>query len=253
MEACVDSIESAINAVRGGAKRLELCSALSEGGLTPSVGLLKLVKSQVAVPVFCMIRPRRGDFLYSDLELKVMERDISSLTGSGADGVVFGCLTPEGEVNVKSCSRLVSAVKSSKPGCHMTFHRAIDMTRDIFKAAEVVRDLGFSRILTSGGKTNALEGKEIIRILIESLKENLIVVPGGGINKSNLADILKHTDAFEFHGSARVKVESAMVYKNEDLHMAAGESGSEFVQYVTSREVVDNLIQIYKDVKLRSF
>lgn len=249
----MDSVESAINAVRGGAKRLELCSALSEGGLTPSLGFLKLVKSQVAVPLFCMIRPRGGDFLYSELELKVMELDIVALTGGGADGVVFGCLTPEGEVNVKSCTRLISTAKNSKPDCQMTFHRAIDMTKDIFKAAETVKDLGFSRILTSGGRPTALDGQETIRVLIENLKENVIVVPGGGINKTNLEEILKHTNAFEFHGSARARLESEMVYRNQELRMGTtGTGASEFEQYVTSKEAVIQLNRIYKDVKLGS-
>jgi len=249
MEICVDCLESAINGVRGGVKRIELCSALSEGGLTPSVGLLKVLKSNIVVPVFCMIRPRGGDFLYSELELQAMEEDIKALLGEGANGLVFGCLTSTGEVDVESCNRLISVARKINPEIDLTFHRAIDHTRDIMVAVEKIKSLGFSRILTSGGESSAITGKDVIRDLIEEHGDSkFIIFPGGGINADNLDELLTHTNCFEFHASARTSVESKMEYKNEDCSL--GTSSSEYSRLVSTIPSVSPLTKIYKDVKM---
>jgi copper homeostasis protein len=252
MEACVDCVQSALNAVRGGAKRLELCSGLSEGGLTPSIGLLKTIKSQIVVPVFCMVRPRDGDFLYCDLEVKVMEEDIKMLLSGGADGLVFGCLTKDGKVDTVLCSRLVNTARKYSSGVELTFHRAIDLTEDIASAAETIKQLGFSRVLTSGGMKTAELGKDIIRDLICKYdKSEMIVIPGGGLNESNLEDVLKHTNAFEFHASAREELHSQMEFRNANCAM--GSNSSEYSRQISTIDRVSNLTLIFKNVKLSTF
>jgi len=251
MEVCVDCIESAVYALRGGAKRIELCSALSEGGLTPSIGLLRTIRAQIVAPIFCMIRPRDGDFLYSDLELTIMEEDIQALLKEGANGLVFGCLTKDGQVDEPACSRLISTAKKSKPEVELTFHRAIDLSRDLFESAKAIHKLGFKRILTSGGKQTAEEGKDVIRDLISSYGDSsdLIVFPGGGINPDNLGDLLEHTNAFEFHASARQNQPSKMEYQNPSCSL--GSNSSEYSRKVSTVEAVSQLTRIYKEVKLK--
>ena len=208
-QVCVDSVESAFNAARGGASRLEVCSALSEGGLTPSPGLLTVIQENVTIPCFAMIRPRPGDFVYSDMELLAMEKDICVMIDSGAKGLVFGCLDVRGDVDVKQVTKLVSTAKSKQSDISLTFHRfssvqssqrlsflsprAIDMTRDLHQAATTVAQLGFERILTSGGQSKAIQGIEKIACLVKELGDKVIVMPGGGISEDNLEEIQTKT------------------------------------------------------------
>ncbi|CAL8283940.1 unnamed protein product [Arctogadus glacialis] len=163
MEVCVDSVESAVNAERGGAARLELCSSLLEGGLTPSVGLLQVVKQNVKVPIYVMIRPRGGDFLYSEQEVEVMRRDIQLMKSNGADGLVLGVLTEDGRVDAELCMELLVL---SRP-LPVTFHRAFDMVQDPAAALETLVSLGFQRLLTSGCDCSALEGLPVLRRLVQ--------------------------------------------------------------------------------------
>lgn len=244
MEVCVDSVESAFNAARGGASRLEVCSALSEGGLTPSPGLLTVIQENVTIPCFAMIRPRPGDFVYSDMELLAMEKDICVMIDSGAKGLVFGCLDVRGDVDVKQVTKLVSTAKSKQSDISLTFHRAIDMTRDLHQAATTVAQLGFERILTSGGQSKAIQGIEKIACLVKELGDKVIVMPGGGISEDNLEEIQTKTKCVEFHASARVVKSSEMEYKNPTCSL--GLRGEEYSQMVTSTERVAKLIKIYK-------
>ncbi|XP_067858110.1 copper homeostasis protein cutC homolog isoform X2 [Heptranchias perlo] len=174
MEVCVDSVESAVNAERGGASRIELCSSLMEGGTTPSIGLLQVIKRYVNIPVFAMIRPRGGDFFYSDSEIEVMKADIKLAKANGVDGTVFGALTEDGRVNAEVCMELIA---ESRP-LPVTFHRAFDMVHDPTVALECLISLGFERVLTSGCDSTALEGLPTIRHLVEQAKRRIIVVPG---------------------------------------------------------------------------
>jgi len=244
MEVCVDSVESAFNAARGGASRLEVCSALSEGGLTPSPGLLTVISDNVTIPCFAMIRPRPGDFIYSEMELLAMEKDIGMMIEAGAKGLVFGCLNSKGDVDVKQVTRLVSVAKHKQSTISLTFHRAIDMTRDLQEAANVVVQLGFDRILTSGGHSKALDGMENIAALVKDLGDRVIVMPGGGISEDNLEEIQTKTKCVEFHASARTVKSSQMEYQNSDCSL--GQRGEEYSLMVTSTERVANLIKIYK-------
>uniref|UniRef100_A0A9L0SC05 Copper homeostasis protein cutC homolog n=1 Tax=Equus caballus TaxID=9796 RepID=A0A9L0SC05_HORSE len=171
MEVCVDSVESAVNAERGGAGRIELCSGLLEGGTTPSMGVLQVVKQCVQIPVFVMIRPRGGDFLYSDREVEVMKADIRLAKLYGADGLVFGALTEDGHIDKELCMSLVAICRPLP----VTFHRAFDMVRDPVAALETLLTLGFERVLTSGCDSSALEGLPLIKRLIDQLQVLLVV------------------------------------------------------------------------------
>ncbi|KAM9804208.1 copper homeostasis protein cutC homolog [Neosynchiropus ocellatus] len=211
MEVCVDSVESAVNAERGGAGRLELCSSLSEGGLTPSLGLLQIVKRYVKIPVYVMVRPRGGDFLYSDQEVEVMKKDLELMKAHGADGLVLGALTEDGCVDAELCMDFLAAARPLP----VTFHRAFDMVHDASLALETLISLGFQRVLTSGCDSSALEGLPVIKKLIEQAKSRIAVMPGGGITERNLQRILEGSGAQEFHCSARSSRDSAMKYRCE--------------------------------------
>ncbi|XP_014281691.1 copper homeostasis protein cutC homolog isoform X2 [Halyomorpha halys] len=199
MEVCIDNLESAINAERGGAIRLELCSALSDGGLTPSVGFLRIVKQKVKIPVFVMIRPRSGDFIYSEDEIEIMSEDMKILQENGADGFVFGITTSTGKIDIERCSKLMKLA-----GNHpVTFHRAFDTVKDPLESLEEIISLGFQRILTSGLQASASLGTSLLRQLIDVSKGRIIIMPGAGIKPDNLHFILKETNPVEFHGSAK--------------------------------------------------
>ncbi|XP_037638376.1 copper homeostasis protein cutC homolog isoform X1 [Sebastes umbrosus] len=224
MEACVDSVESAINAERGGAGRLELCSSLLEGGLTPSQGLLQVVKQYVKIPVYVMIRPRGGDFLYSDREVEVMRKDIELMKRHGADGLVLGALTEDGRVDAELCMELLAAARPLP----VTFHRAFDMVHDPVVALETLISLGFQRLLTSGCDNSALEGLPLIKRLVDQAKERIDIMPGGGITERNLQRILEGSGAQEFHCSARSSKDSAMKFRNTCVTMGAAFSAPEY-------------------------
>lgn len=189
MEVCVDSLESAIAAFEGGANRIELCSSLNEGGLTPSVGLYRSIRKNIpqstGFKIFCMIRPRSGDFLYSDSEIDCMEEDIKEFIELKADGLVFGAVTPEGLVDEEVMRELLTLIPPLK-GISTTFHRAFDMcSNDWQTSLDIVRRLGFTRLLTSGQEKNAFEGRKRIREYVEYIQqhelnnaEQLIIIPG---------------------------------------------------------------------------
>ncbi|XP_073096661.1 copper homeostasis protein cutC homolog isoform X2 [Manis javanica] len=212
MEVCVDSVESAVNAERGGAGRIELCSGLLEGGTTPSMGVLQVVKQYVQIPVFAMIRPRGGDFLYSDREVEVMKADIRLAKLYGADGLVFGALTEDGHIDKELCMSLV----------------AFDMVHDPVAALETLSTLGFERVLTSGCDCSALEGLPLIKRLIDQAKGRIVIMPGGGITDRNLQRILEGSGATEFHCSARSARDSGMKFRNSSVAMGASLSSSEY-------------------------
>ncbi|TWW78867.1 copper homeostasis protein cutC homolog [Takifugu rubripes] len=224
IEVCVDSVESAVNAERGGAGRLELCSSLTEGGLTPSLGLLQVLKQYVKIPVYVMIRPRGGDFLYSDQEVQVMRKDIELMKKHGADGLVLGALTEDGQVDAELCMELLAAARPLP----VTFHRAFDMARDPVGTLEMLVSLGFQRVLTSGCDTSALEGLPVIKRLIDQAKGRITIMPGGGITERNLQRILEGSGAEEFHCSARSSKDSAMKYRNTSVAMGASLSAPEY-------------------------
>ncbi|XP_066549436.1 copper homeostasis protein cutC homolog [Amia ocellicauda] len=244
MEVCVDSVESAINAERGGAGRIELCSGLLEGGITPSIGLLQVVKQYVQIPVFVMIRPRAGDFLYSDHEVEVMKTDIHLSKSHGADGLVLGTLTEDGRVDTELCMELLAACRPLP----VTFHRAFDMVHDPMVALETLISLGFERVLTSGCDVSALEGLPLIKRLVEQAKGRITVMPGGGISERNLQRILEGSGAQEFHCSARSSRDSAMKFRNSCVSMGAALSTPEYSVKVADVTKVRTLNAIAKNI-----
>ncbi|XP_011501678.1 PREDICTED: copper homeostasis protein cutC homolog, partial [Ceratosolen solmsi marchali] len=199
LEICVDSLESIQNALEGGADRLELCNALSEGGLTPSFGLARLAKRISTIPVFAMIRIRGGDFVYESDELDAMLEDLKLLKTIGIDGFVFGALTNTRQLDIPACKKIIEA---SDP-LPVTFHRAFDDVDDPMQALDKIHELGFSRILTSGQSKSAVEGVDLIAKLIEQANYKIIIMPGAGINESNILSIKVKSSATEFHGSAK--------------------------------------------------
>lgn len=244
MEVCVDSVESGINAEEGGALRVELACNLVEGGTTPSVGLLRTLKRRIRIPVFAMIRPRGGDFVYSEDEFDVMREDVTALKESGADGFVFGVLTPDGEVDRERCSTLLQLAKPLPA----TFHRAFDMVQDPFKSLEAVISLGFSHVLTSGLESSALEGAETIKKLIQSAKGRIVVIPGGGITERNVKRILRETTATVFHGSARTRRDSAARFRNTRVSMGASFGPPEYGTKVADPQRISSMVAIAADV-----
>ena len=194
LEISVESVEAAAAAERGGADRIELCSNLSVGGLTPDLALILGVRQQIQIPIFVMIRPRAGDFVYTPAEFTQMKNSLAEAKDSGADGLVFGILKPNGTLDV---DRTCELVERAKP-LPVTFHRAFDACPDFLQALEDVSRSGACRILTSGGSASAFEGIDNIAMLI-TVADQVTIVPGAGINMKNILQIAAATGAREFH------------------------------------------------------
>jgi copper homeostasis protein len=238
IEICVDSVEGAIAAERGGADRVELCDNLLEGGTTPSAGMVRVVRKSVRIGLQMMIRPRGGDFLYSAEEIEVMREDIRSARELGADGVVFGCLTPEGGIDAELTRELV---RLARP-LNVTFHRAFDMCRDAESALETLIELGVDRVLTSGHEATCVEGLEMLAALQKQARGRIIVLPGGGITPRNAAKIVSATGVSEIHLSARRNFESGMRYRNSRVFMGGTLRPPEFSWKVTDEAAVRTVV-----------
>jgi copper homeostasis protein len=224
IEIVVYNIESALKAQEGGADRVELCDNPGEGGTTPSYGTIELVRQNLSIDVFVMIRPRGGDFCYSSYEYHSMKRDISQCQKLSVDGVVFGILNPDGTIDKKRCGELIRQARPLKVTCH----RAFDMTRDPFQALEDCIEVGFDRILTSGQRPTAGQGAELIGQLIQKANGRISIMPGSGVNENTIQDILSKAKAKEVHFSATSSRESAMVFKNIHIAGMGSDEGSEF-------------------------
>lgn len=206
LEIAANSVASALAAETGGAARVELCSALEVGGLTPSHAAIAIALERLRIPVHVLIRPRAGDFVFDETECEVMRRDIEVCKSLGCAGVVIGVLTADGDVDAARCRALMDAAH----GMSVTFHRAFDFARDAERALEAIIALGCDRLLTSGQAADALTGAPLIRTLIERARGRITIMPGGGIDAHNIAAIAQATGVREFHASAKVRVPDRM-------------------------------------------
>lgn len=238
LEICAGSVCSAIAARDGGASRIELCSALEVGGVTPSAGLIREARKVEGIALHVLIRPRGGDFLYDESETACMEQDIVTARECGADGVVIGALTAEGEIDIAVCQRLVKAAE----GMHVTFHRAFDMCREPLKALEDIIALGCDRVLTSGQASTAQAGIPLLRQIVEAAAGRIKIMPGCGVNSDNASEILQATGATEIHASARKSIGSGMLFRHSGVSM--GTPGSdEFARKETDAEEVRAIVE----------
>ena len=239
IEICANSVESAVKAQEGGAYRVELCAGIPEGGTTPSYGeIVTARKLLTTTRLHVIIRPRGGDFLYSPMEEEIMTHDIDVARQAGADGVVIGCLKADGSVDVEMAARLMSHAA----GMSVTFHRAFDVCRDPFEALEQIAALGVNRILTSGQEATAELGIPLLRQLVERAAGRVIIMPGCGVNASNIAKIEAETGAREFHLSARSRVASDMAYRNGRVSMGGTVCIDEYSREVTDPEKVRGVL-----------
>ncbi|MDE5821975.1 MAG: copper homeostasis protein CutC [Paramuribaculum sp.] len=237
LEVCAGDIDSVIAAAQGGASRVELCSALGEGGVTPSIGFIRSALQVQGIRVHVLIRPRGGDFLYTPQEVDCMVDDIVAAREAGVHGVVIGALTPDGEIDMNACRKMMEAAA----GISVTFHRAFDLCRDPFKALEDIISLGCDRILTSGQAQTALEGKENLAELVKQADGRIIILAGAGVSQSNAAEILNASGTGEIHASARTSVESGMKFRHSGVSM--GTPGSdEYSRKTTSADIVKQIV-----------
>ena len=244
IEVCANSAASCVAAEQGGAVRVGLCAGIPEGGTTPSYGEMVTARRAIGIQLNVIIRPRGGDFLYTPAEVQTMLLDIEAAKAAGADGAVFGCLGADGTVDVETNARL----KQAAGGLSTTFHRAFDVCRDPFEALEEIIALGFDRILTSGQEATAPAGSALIAELVRRAQGRIIIMPGCGVNETNVAGLARDTGATEFHMSARRRVEGGMVYRNDRVSMGGTVTVEEFARDVTDPERVARSIEALRHV-----
>ncbi len=238
-EVAVDSLESALIAQECGADRVEFCADLASGGITPSLGAVQLALERLQIPVHAMIRPRRGDFLYSDAEFEAMQRDIELVKAAGAHGVVFGILLADGRIDSKRSRQLAGLARPLS----VTFHRAFDMCRDPRAALSQLIDMGLDTLLTSGQADTAAEGIPLIAELVAQAAGRIEIMPGAGINPDNISRIAQATGAQTFHFSGKQVVAGPMEYRSPRLRL--GDQDSEYERsYASAKRIRGNMAQL---------
>ena len=223
LECCVDCVESALTAQSAGADRLEICASLITGGITPTLSLFKSISERCDIKKHVLIRPRFGDLLYTDYEFEIMLDEVRTFKNAGADGVVIGLLTEDGSVDIERTKRLREAAGELS----VTFHRAFDVCRDPFEAAEQISAVGISSILTSGQENGAQKGATLIKKLVDLYSDKLNILVGAGVTAENISDIARQTGVRHFHMSGKKNCESPMKYRKPGVPMGI-ESLSEF-------------------------
>lgn len=231
LEVCANSFTSALAAEQGGAIRVELCENMAEDGTTPSYATIKMAKEQLKIPIWPIIRPRGGDFLYTDDEFELMKIDLQISKELGCDGIVFGILLSDGKIDKERCKLLVDLAYPMP----VAFHRAFDGCNDLEKALEDIIELRFTRVLTSGGAENAHDGTKTLAKLVELANNRIEIMPGGGVNPQNIVDIKERTGAKVFHASARIKICSKMDFV-DDKHTIEQ----------TSIELIKKMVEAFK-------
>jgi copper homeostasis protein len=238
IEICVEGIDGLVAAQEAGADRAELCASLLEGGITPSLGVVRESLRVATIPFHVIVRPRGGDFLYSDREFATMLDDIRALRELGVAGVVIGCLTSDGRIDEARTTALVGAARPMSVTCH----RAFDMTRDAEEAVEALVRCGVDRVLTSGQRDTALEGVDILRRTVEVAADRLVVMVCGALDETNIADVLRHTRAPEAHFAAPKVLPSGMAFRNPHVGMGGTAIEREFELTVTDPDAVRRTI-----------
>lgn len=238
LEICANSVLSALTAQEGGANRVELCQNLDVGGTTPSLGQVWLARTGLSIGLHVLVRPRAGDFLYSDLEFQEMKGDILFCKETKCDGVVIGMLLADGQVDT---GRMAELIELARP-MQVTFHRAFDCSRDPFEALETIIGLGCDRLLTSGMKATATDGVETIAELVTQAKGRIDIMPGSGINEHNIKQIAESTGVTSFHTSAKIQLKSEMDYVNGDLE------GMGDTVWVSAKEKIRQMADILKNL-----
>lgn len=240
IEVCCGSAQSAINAQEGGAHRVELCQNLEAGGTTPSAGDILLARNRLSIDLHVLIRPRDGDFLYSENELEIIRQDIAFCKSAGVNGVVMGFLTKDGEIDQSLTREMIALARPMS----VTFHRAFDLCRNPKTALEHLIDLGVDRLLTSGQKPTALEGAPLIKSLVQQAGKYLIIMPGSGIREHNIRELTELTGAREFHVSARHTLTSQMTYQPVGVSM--GQNSHNYQHQEIDAEAIHRLMTTIK-------
>lgn len=239
LEVCANSAISAIAAQTGGAIRVELCDNLQQGGTTPSHGHITVARKALHIKLYTLIRPRSGDFLYSKPEFEIMLSDVRHAIERGCDGIVTGILNKDGTIDMERNAQLVNMARQH--GLAATFHRAFDFCVNQEQALEDMIAIGFERVLTSGGKSTAMEGASVIRNLIIQAEGRISIMPAGGINELHVADLVRFTGATEIQSSVRTRIESQMQYRNDHIMMNS-QYFDEYTIQATNSEAVRKLI-----------
>jgi len=238
LEVCANSYRSALAAQNGDAKRVEFCDNLAEGGTTPSYGQLALAKKNLSIEIWPIIRPRGGDFLYSEMEFEIMKEDIKFCKSLNCDGVVIGILNADGTIDKERCAELIQLAEPMG----VAFHRAFDMSNDMDQALEDLISLQIKRVLTSGGASSAILGAEKIAQLVKRANGQITIMPGAGINENNIKTLIDQTGATQFHASAKAFVSSKMEFRNTETKMGSIED--EYRYELTSENKVKALVDV---------
>ncbi len=233
LECCVDCVESALAAKQGGADRLELCANLLIGGTTPDINLYHRIREKCDILINVLIRPRFGDFCYTDEEFEIIRRDVKMFREAGADGVVIGILKPDGSLDVERMAILMEEAK----GMSVTLHRAFDVCADPMLALHQSKELGIDTILTSGQKNTALEGRDLLTTLVKEAAGEIDILIGSGVKDSVIEQLAEQTGATSFHMSGKITLDSPMVYRKEDVSMGLP-LVSEYTIWQTSAEEI---------------
>ncbi|HKK60394.1 MAG TPA: copper homeostasis protein CutC [Salinivirga sp.] len=243
LEICCYTAESAILAEAADAHRIELCDNYAEGGTTPSFATIQKVVDNLDIPVNVIVRPRGGDFVYSEIEYAIIKEDVRMIKELGANGVVVGFLSANGEIDLSRTKTIIEIVGNME----VTFHRAFDMCKDPYRALDQLIDLGVTRVLTSGAQNTAMEGAELIAKLVEKAGDKISIMPGSGINAENISKLLAHTNAFEFHSSAKIFVQGNMQYQNQEVSMSGSSNPEEFNHISVDYEQIRAMLKVLNE------
>ncbi len=239
LEVSIEGVDGLLVAQDNGADRVELCASVLEGGITPSIGIVREALRRARIPVFVIVRPRGGDFLYSEVEFESMRQDVMALKDLGVPGVVTGCLTAGGDVDEQRTAELLRLARPMS----FTFHRAFDMVRDPVQSLEVLINLGVDRLLTSGQRSTAIEGLACLKHLGEVANGRIVVMPCGSVRAVNIGQVCRETGLWELHFAAHKTESSAMTYRNPQVAMGLTKQDHEYIKTVTDPTTVRSMVE----------